>query len=204
MLLHVRRAVDNFASGRMCERVPLNAANRSPHRSFRMNARNILIPLLCIGAVAFACGPRSHSEASLVTTNIATAEPSPAHRVTHKQPRLNVTKVTGNFAVKAEQNSIRFALDVTNEGKKNVELVFPSGQRYDFAVIDSTTGKTVYRWAADRMFTQSVQNASLDGGETMHIAEQTTKALPLGSYVAVATLRSSNFPVQERVAFELR
>jgi hypothetical protein len=54
------------------------------------------------------------------------------------------------------------------------------------------------------MFTQSVQNASLDGGETMHIAEQTTKALPHGSYVAVATLRSSNFPVQERVAFELR
>lgn len=168
-----------------------------------MNARNILIPLLCIGAVAFACGPRSHTEASLVTTNVVKAEASPAHRVTHKQPRQNVTKVTGNFAVTAEQNSIRFALDVTNEGKKNVELEFPNGQRYDFAVIDSTTGKTVYRWAADRMFTQSVQNASLGGGETMHIAEHSATVLPHGSYVAVATLRSSNFPVQERVAFEM-
>jgi hypothetical protein len=28
--------------------------------------------------------------------------------------------------------------------------------------------------------------------------------LPAGSYVAIATLRSSNYPVQERVAFELR
>ena len=168
-----------------------------------MNPRNILIPLLCIGAVAFACGPRSHSEASLVTTNIAKAEPSPARHVTRKQPLRNVTKVTGNFVVTAEQNSIRFALDVTNEGKKNVEFDFPSGQRYDFAVTDSVTGKTVYRWAADRMFTQSVQNASLGGGETMHITEHAATALPRGSYVAIATLRSSNFPVQERVAFEI-
>ena len=29
-------------------------------------------------------------------------------------------------------------------------------------------------------------------------------SLPQGSYVAVATLRSTNFPVQERVAFDLR
>ena len=28
-----------------------------------MNFRNLFIPLLCLGAVAFACGPRSHSEA---------------------------------------------------------------------------------------------------------------------------------------------
>ncbi|MEO8564578.1 MAG: BsuPI-related putative proteinase inhibitor [bacterium] len=168
-----------------------------------MNARNILIPLLCIGAVAFACGPRSHSEASLVTTNIATAEPSPAHHVSKRQPLQNVTKVTGRFAVTAEQNAIRFALDVTNDGKKNVELEFPNGQRYDFAVIDNSTGREVYRWAADRMFTQSVQNASLGGGETMHIAEHAAKTLPRGSYVAVATLRSVNFPVQERVAFDM-
>jgi len=41
-------------------------------------------------------------------------------------------------------------------------------------------------------------------GETLRIAEQATPPLPQGSYVAVATLRSTNFPVQERVAFELR
>jgi hypothetical protein len=38
----------------------------------------------------------------------------------------------------------------------------------------------------------------------MRIAEHATPSLPQGSYVAVATLRSTNFPVQERVAFELR
>ena len=54
------------------------------------------------------------------------------------------------------------------------------------------------------MFTQSVQNDMIDGGETMRIEERAATTLPPGSYVAVATLRSTNYPVQERVAFELR
>jgi hypothetical protein len=49
-----------------------------------------------------------------------------------------------------------------------------------------------------------MQNRTIDGGGTLHIAEHASAALPLGSYVAVATLRSTNYPVQERVAFELR
>ncbi|HEV7993622.1 MAG TPA: BsuPI-related putative proteinase inhibitor [Gemmatimonadaceae bacterium] len=138
-----------------------------------------------------------------MTTNIATASIGPGHHSTRKQAGQNVSHVTGNLVVNAQKNAVHFAFDLTNDGKKTVELTFPNGQRYDFAVIDST-GREVYRWAAGRMFTQSVQNASLDGGETMHITEQTTTPLPQGSYVAVATLHSSNFPVQERVAFELR
>ena len=181
---------------------PLRTATEAPI-GLSMNVRNILIPLLCIGAVAFACGPRSHSEASLVTTNIVQPGSAPAHRVARKHSGQNATHITGKFEVAAERNSIRFALDVTNDGKKNAELLFPDGQRYDFAVIDSE-GRQVYRWADGRMFTQSVQNESLDGGETMRIAEQATPSLKPGSYVAVATLRSTNFPVQERVAFELR
>jgi hypothetical protein len=54
------------------------------------------------------------------------------------------------------------------------------------------------------MFTQSLQNKVLDGGETKRFEEHASTMLPAGSYVAIATLRSSNYPVQERVAFELR
>jgi hypothetical protein len=54
------------------------------------------------------------------------------------------------------------------------------------------------------MFTQSVQNRTIDGGETLHITETAPLDLPPGSYVAVAKLRSTNFPVQERVPFEVR
>ena len=164
-----------------------------------MNVRNLLIPLLCIGAVAFACGPRSHSEASLVTASVVKADP-PARR---KQAQPSVTKVTSNFAVHVDRNALRFDLAVTNAGKKNVELAFPDGQTHDFTVTDSS-GREVYRWAQGRMFTQSVQNKLLDGGDTLHLVERAVPDLPRGDYVAVATLRSSNFPVTQRVAFQLR
>ena len=80
---------------------------------------------------------------------------------------------------------------------------FPDGQTHDFAVLDSA-GREVYRWGDGRMFTQSLQNRTIEDGETLRIAEHATPSLPQGSYVAVATLRSTNFPVEERVAFELR
>jgi hypothetical protein len=165
-----------------------------------MNVRNLLIPLLCLGAVAFACGPRSHSEASLVSVNLATSAAAPAVKKTPKKAQQ--PRVTPSFSVSVEHKSIRFALDVSNPTKKDVELTFPDGQTYDFVVLDSV-GREVYRWATGRMFTQSVQNRTIDGGETMHISEHATLDLPQGSYVAVATLRSTNFPVKERVPFEV-
>jgi hypothetical protein len=172
-----------------------------------MNVRNLLIPLLCIGAVAFACGPRSHSEASLVSMSIAQASRAAARpQLQTPKPRkkeTSVAKIAPSFAVQVDKSTLHFALDVTNVGKKNVELHFPNGQTHDFAVLDST-GREVYRWSDGRMFTQSLQNRTIDNGETLRIAEHATPSLPLGSYVAVATLRSTNFPVQERVAFELR
>ncbi len=171
-----------------------------------MNVRNLLIPLLCIGAVAFACGPRSHSEASLVSTSIAQASRAATRPQQQPKPRkreTGVAKIAPTFAVKVDKSTLHFSLDVTNVGKKNVELQFPDGQTHDFAVLDSA-GREVYRWSEGRMFTQSLQNRTIEDGETLRIAEQATPPLPQGSYVAVATLRSTNYPVQERVAFELR
>ena len=170
-----------------------------------MNVRNLLIPLLCLGAVAFACGPRSHTEASLVSVNLAKM-PGLAARPQQQKARKkdsSVPRVTPSFTVQVEKNALRFSLDVSNVSKKSVELTFPDGQTHDFAVLDSA-GREVYRWGATKLFTQSVQNRTIEGGETLRIAERATASLPQGSYVAVATLRSTNFPMTERVAFELR
>ena len=103
----------------------------------------------------------------------------------------------------AANHGLHFALNVTNPGKKGIELTFPSGQEYDFSVRDSA-GREVYRWGKGRMFTQTLQNKVLDGGETKKFEEHAATSLPPGTYVAIATLHSSNYPVQERVAFELR
>jgi hypothetical protein len=168
-----------------------------------MNVRNLLIPVLCLGAVAFACGPRSHSEASLVSVNLAKPVAAPAVNAVKKTPKKGQqVRVAPNFTISVEHKSIRFALDVTNPTKKDVEITFPDGQTHDFIVLDSV-GREMYRWGEGRMFTQSVRNHTIDGGETMHIAEQANLDLPPGSYVAIAKLRSTNFPVQERVPFEV-
>ena len=189
----------------MCRVDARSAVATEPPSGPTMNVRTLLIPLLCVGAIALACGPRAHSQASLVSLNLAKRTTSP-----HQQPQkparkkeASVTRITPSFAVQVDGGTLRFELDVTNVGKKNVELTFPDGQTHDFAVLDSA-GREVYRWGASRMFTQSLQNRTIESGETLRIAERATPSLPHGSYVAVATLRSTNCPMQERVTFELR
>ena len=160
-----------------------------------MNTR-ILIPLLCAGAVALACGTSAHSALNTTRTRTTHARSRSANDST--QP-----KIASSFAVHTNKRGVHFALDVTNATKKSVELAFPSGQQYEFAVMDSV-GREVYRWGTGRMFTQNVQNKLLDGGDTIHIDESAAAALPRGTYIAVATLRSSNYPVQQRAEFVLR
>lgn len=165
----------------------------------------LFIPLLLAGAVALACGSRSHSESAVsVATAAPTAPTTPIvhHRAQPRASRVN-PEIKSAFAVSASPNALHFALNVTNPGKKGIELTFPSGQQYDFIVHDSV-GREVYRWGKGRMFTQSLQNKVLDGGETQRFEEHASTKLAPGSYVAVATLRSSNYPVQERVAFVMR
>jgi hypothetical protein len=188
----------------MCRADARSPVATEPPSVLLMNVRTLLIPLLCVGAIALACGPRAHSQASLVSLDLARrTPPRPQQQKPVRKKEPSVTRITPSFAVQVDGGTLRFALDVTNVGKKNVELTFPDGQTHDFAVLDSA-GHEVYRWSASRMFTQSLQNRTIESGETLRIAEHATPSLPHGSYVAVATLRSTNFPVQERVPFELR
>lgn len=119
-------------------------------------------------------------------------------------PKAQV-KLTSKFDVAVAAHEVRFALVVTNIGDKHAELNFPSGQSYDFVVVDST-GRELWRWAQGRMFTQSVQNQQLGAHDAMRVSETWTpakaKAKP-GRYTAIARLTSSNYPVEERVEFVL-
>lgn len=170
----------------------------------------ILIPLLLAGAVALACGSRSRADATVKATDrrarLTETPTLSAHTVSLQGAapvNMNAAPFKSAFVVRAEDRAIHFALALTNATKKHVELSFLSGQEYDFTVVD-VTGREVYRWSKERMFTQSIKNRLLHGGTTMRFEERAEQSLPNGSYVAVATLRSSNYPVEERVPFELR
>ena len=88
-----------------------------------------------------------------------------------------------------------------NTSKKRVEITFPSGQTYDFVVLDSA-GQEVWRWGSDRMFTQAVRNKLLAAGESLDFEETLNSGpLPPGKYTARATLTSANFPLVEEAEF---
>lgn len=154
-----------------------------------MNSR-LAISLLCAGAIGIACTARSHSDEAVATP--ASAQPVSGH-----------PKIKSFLDIEHHDHGVRFALHVVNTGTKSVEIDFPSGQAYDFVVLDSV-GKTVWRWARGRMFTQPTQIKYLSGGQEFAVAENWKNPPGPGTYTAVAMLTSSNVPVGERTTFRVR
>jgi len=108
-------------------------------------------------------------------------------------------KLEPHLQVEVQSKEVRFALNVANVGTKYAELNFPTGKSYDFIVVDSA-GNTVWHWSEGRMFTQGLQNKQLGTGDAMLVAEAWRPA-QAGRYTAIATLNSSNFPVEQRADF---
>lgn len=155
----------------------------------------LLIWLLCAGALALACGPHArHNESAASTTD---ARPDRPPAAAASDPRVLAT--SANVAV---NKGVAFTLHVTNVADHAVELDFPSGQTHDFVVIDSL-GREVWRWSDGRLFTQAFQNKFLDSKETATYAERWDGRGRRGRFTAIALLKSSNHPVEERISFTL-
>jgi hypothetical protein len=108
-----------------------------------MNTR-LLISLLCAGALAFACAPRSRSDtpvalASMLPIHINTDVERP-HRASNARAEV---KLDTHFDVAVQGNAVHFELVVKNVGGKHAELNFADGQAYDFVVADSAGARRV-------------------------------------------------------------
>lgn len=167
--------------------------------STTLSPSRVAIALLCAGALAFACGPRTHSDAAS-TASLATAAPVIQQGTT--RAHNDGASLASRLDVNVERQAVQFTLDVMNQSHKHVELAFPNGQTHEFVVVDSV-GREIWRWSASRLFTQALQNKLLSSGETMHVGEQWSHPLPHGKYTVIATLNSTNFPVQERADFRI-
>jgi hypothetical protein len=152
-----------------------------------MNTR-IAIALLCVGALAFATGTRSHS-----------SEPPAARSERVSAPD---TPLASSMRLTVDEG-VDFSLHLTNGSSRKLELRFPSGQTHDFVVLDSI-GREVWRWSEGRLFTQTLQTKSVGRGETISYSDRWEPKGQRGTFTAVGTLRSSTHPVESRVEFELR
>lgn len=150
------------------------------------------ISLLCVAALAFACGPRPRTDATGSTSarrgEVATAR------------NANGSPLTPSLDISVERG-VRFAFEIVNEGSKKLELNFPNGLTHDVVVLDSI-GREVWRWSEGRLFTQAMQNRVLRTSDSLRFVEAWKDPQP-GRYVAVATLASANYPVERRVEFEV-
>ena len=153
--------------------------------------------MVCVGAAAFACGPRTRSETATQTATISLA--STTANVT-PQADARSTKdaaVSATLYVRSNESPMRLALHVVNTSKKRLELTFPSGQTHDFVILDSV-GREVWRWGSGRMFTQSLRNRLLSSGESMELEESVgAVTLTPGRYTVRGVLSSQNYPVTE-------
>ncbi len=154
----------------------------------------IIIWLLCAAAVALACVPRVRS-ADTASADTVIAAASPASGSQDDSPVASTLNV-------AVDGSVSLHLHVTNRSERQVEFVFPSGQTHDFAVFDSA-GREVWRWSEGRMFTQVLQSRVLAARETASYEERWDPSGQVGQFTAVASLRSSTQPVEERLSFTL-
>jgi hypothetical protein len=165
-----------------------------------MHARNA-VALLATIALAVACGSRAREFSLLMAGTTAgpgsertTVSAITAHATT---PALATTL---DVAVRGEE--VRFVLRVTNTSSKKLELTFPNGQTHDLTVLDAA-GDAVWHWGSGQMFTQALRNQPLDGHASVTYTARWRQPAVHGPLTAIATLTSTNYPVESRAAFAL-
>jgi hypothetical protein len=157
--------------------------------------RRSLTWILCIAAIALACGPHARHGDGDAHASVPNAHQPDANA-------LHDTSLAASAKVAVGDSAVKFALQLTNLAPHAVELNFPNGQTHEFVVLDSA-GREIWRSSAGKMFTQSLQNRNVDANETISFRDEWDPHGYHGKYVALAKLRSSNHPVEERVDFVL-
>lgn len=181
----------------------------------------LVITSLCAAAIVYACGPWMHLQSASPDTSEAGTQtvshsPSPnlarsmtesagltpaASHTTHGSPRTTGVIATA-FDITRTGSRVTFALHIVNNTSKTVELRFPTARTHDFAVLDST-GHTVWRASAGRLYTQTMQAMAVRSRDTLTLDDSWDARAAHGTYTAVALLATDSQPVEQRVPFRL-
>ena len=156
----------------------------------------LVITSLCAAALVYACGPWVHSQSSNASSTNHTSQARTAGH--DKLPSTVATELD----VARNGSHVDFALRVTNNTKKTVELRFADARTHDFAVLDST-GRTIWRASAGRLFTQTMQALTVKSRDTLTLEGSWDSHGAHGAYTAVALLATDTHPVERRLAFTL-
>jgi hypothetical protein len=88
---------------------------------------------------------------------------------------------------------VTWALKLANGGRGAVTLRFTTGKEGDVALVQG--GREVYRWSANRLFSQALRELSLGSGDAHTFKlEEKSLGVPPGDYDLVAEVASEPSP----------
>ena len=91
------------------------------------------------------------------------------------------------------QGGVVWLIDVTNLTDTPFVLQFRNGQSADVVLTDES-GTEIYRWSADKAFTDALRNQTIEPGATWSIQLHDELDIAPGRYLASATLTADNAP----------
>ena len=154
-----------------------------------------IVALAGVVTAAAACGSQDHPF-TLATAAAATS----AMSATHQRPLA--TKLESSMDVSVNGEDVHFVMHVVNHTARKLEVTFPSGQTHDITVVDAA-GTEVWRWSSGQMFTQALRNQPLDPQASLSYSMHWKAPHAHGPLTAIATLTSSNYPLESRAVFAL-
>jgi len=104
----------------------------------------------------------------------------------------------------------KFLLTVINSTDKLVPLSFRSGQTYDFAVVDASTGQEIWRWSRRQYFSQVLRQEALRPNRnlmyevTWNHRDNDLNVVTPGKYKVIGSLSIQPFLESEPVGFEVK
>lgn len=103
-------------------------------------------------------------------------------------------ELPAQLSAAVDNNVVTMTLTMKNPSAAPIKVAFSSGQKYDFVVIDSATGREAWRWSADKGFTQALEERTVPASGALVFTEKWTapkRGLYLVHGVLVATSHRS-------------
>jgi hypothetical protein len=117
--------------------------------------------------------------------------------------RMDDSPLIASLMVEPHSGGADLSLLVTNTSRRPVDVGFRTGQTFDFAV-STADGEEIWRWSADQMFTQALQQARWEGGATHTFrARWEGPADGRTGLTASGWLTSHTHPLEHHSTFEL-
>lgn len=115
---------------------------------------------------------------------------------------IGTDALISSFNVGVLGDSVSFTLVVSNGGEDPVVLDFATAQRFDFEVL-SSAGAEVWRWSAERAFTQALEADTLGPMEQREWVAWWRPGDLVGEHVAVARLMAMGRELRLETGFDL-